>query len=102
MVRKAERIVDDVVTEAARLGADGVEVEYKDGYEQVFATKGSFGYGIARFRSSTPEALALRKQLYRLAKRRRRIAVDAFEYELRCHVFDSFGEDAFQVELRPV
>ena len=99
MVRKAESIVDDVVTKAIRLGAGGVEVEYKDRHEWVFATQGSFGYGIARFRSSSPEAVALRKELYRLAKRKRRIVVDAYEYELRCDVFDSFGEDAFRVEL---
>jgi hypothetical protein len=95
MVRDARNIVDDVVTEAIRLGAGGVEVEYKDGYEQVFATQGNFGYGIASFRSSSPKAVALRKELYRLAKRKRRVAVDGIEYELRCAVFDSFGEDAF-------
>jgi len=102
MVRKAESIVDDVVTKAIRLGAGGVEVEYKDRHEWVFATQGSFGYGIARFRSSSPEAVALRKELYRVAKRKRRIVVDACEYELRCDVFDSFGEDAFRVEFRRV
>ncbi len=102
MVRKVESIVDDVVTKAIRLGAGGVEVEYKDRHEWVFATQASFGYGIARFRSSSPEAVALRKELYRVAKRKRRIVVDACEYELRCDVFDSFGEDAFRVEFRRV
>jgi hypothetical protein len=100
MFRKAESIVDDVVTQAIRLGAGAIEVEYKDRYEWVFATQGSFGYGIARFRSLSPEAVALRKELYRLARRRRRIVVDEYKYELRCDVFDSFGEDAFRVELR--
>src|SRR6266851_2566552 len=102
MVRKTESIIDDVVAEAIRLGADGVEVEYKDSNEWVFATQGGFGYGIARFRSSSPEGLALRQELYSLAKRKRRIAVDGYQYELRCGIFDSFGEDAFQVELRRV
>ena len=102
MVRKAESIVDDVVTQAIRRGADGVEVEYKDSNEWVLATQGGFGYGIARLRSSSPEGLALRQELYRLAKRKRRIAVDGHEYELRCGIFDSFGEDAFQVDLRRV
>src|SRR5260370_16901236 len=102
MVRKAESIVEGVVEEGMRLGADGVEVEYKDGNERVFATQGDVGYGIASFRSSSPEAMALRKELYRLAKRKRRIAVDGYEYELRCGIFDSFGEDAFQVDLQRV
>jgi hypothetical protein len=28
------------------------------------------------------------------------VIVDDVTYDLRCHIFDSFGEDAFRVELR--
>lgn len=97
-----ESIVDRLASEAIRLGADLLEVEYKDGYEEVFAEKGGLGYGIARFRSSSSEAVTLRKELHRIAKRKRRIAVGGSQYELRGSVYECFGEDAFRVELRRV
>lgn len=97
-----ENVVERLAAEAIRLGADLLEVEYKDGYEEVFAAKGGIGHGIARFRSSSPEAVALREELYRIAKRRRHMTVGEAQYELRCRVRESFGEDAFLVELRRV
>ena len=39
MVLKNESIVEPLAAEAIRLGADLLDVEYKDGYEQVFATR---------------------------------------------------------------
>ena len=102
MVAKHEGIVERLAAEAIRLGADLVEVEYKDDYEEVIAAGGGAGYGIARFRSSSPQAIALREELYRLAKRRQRITVDGIQYELRGRVYESFGEDAFRVQLRRV
>ena len=56
MVPKHEDLVERLATEAIRLGADLLEVEYKDGYEEVFAA-------------------ALREELHRIARRKRRIAV---------------------------
>ena len=80
-----------------------LEVEYKDGYERAFAAKAGMGFGIASFRSSSPEAGALRDELHRLAKRKRRIVVvDGLRYELRAGIYDSFGEEAFRVDLRRV
>jgi len=97
-----ESMVERLVAEAIRRGADLLEVEYRDGYEDVVAAKGGVGHGLARFRSSSPEAVALREELYRIARRRHRITVDESEYELRGSVYDSFGEDAFRVQLRRV
>lgn len=102
MVAKHEGIVERLAREAIRLEADLLEVEYKDGYEEVFAAKGGVGYGIARFRSSSPEAITLREELYRIAKRKLRITVHGVQYELRGSVYESFGEDAFRVQLRRV
>lgn len=98
MVTKREGIGERLTREAIRLGADLVEVEYKDGDEQVVAVTGGVGYGIARFRSSSPEAIALREELYHIARRKRRMTVDGIQYELRGRVYESFGEDAFRVE----
>ena len=102
MHRRDESVVERLAAEAIRLGADFLDVEYKDGYEEVFAAQGGVGHGIARFPSSSPEAVTLREELHRIAKQTRRIAVGGSQYELRGSVYDSFGEDAFQVRLRRV
>jgi len=92
--------LEQLVAEAIRLGADALDVEYKDRHEEVAAMRGQFGVGIARFPSSSPEAEDLRHELYGIAKKRRRVRVGEVEYELRVRVRDSFGEDAFSVQLR--
>jgi len=102
MVAKHESIVERLATKAIGLGADLLEVEYQDGHEQVFAARGEMGAGIASFPSSSPEAVILREELRGIAKKKRRIAVDGSQYELRGRVYESFGEDAFRVELRRV
>jgi len=100
MVRKKRAILEPLLAKAISLGANQLEVEYKDRCEEVFAVKSGFGLGIANFRSSSPEAKSLRNELYALAKKRQRAKIDEHTYELRARIFDSFGEDAFRVELR--
>jgi hypothetical protein len=97
--RRHESVVERLAAEAIRLGADSLDVEYKDGYEEVFVVRGSVGQGIARLQSSSPQAVTLREELHRIAKRKRRIAVGGSRYELRGNVYESFGEDAFRVRL---
>ena len=92
--------LEQLVAKAIDLGADQLEVEYKDRCEEVFAVKSAFGWGIASLRSSSPEAKSLRHELYALAKKKKRVKIDERTYELRARIFDSFGEDAFRVELR--
>jgi hypothetical protein len=96
-------ILERLATEAIGLAADALEVEYKDGFEEVFASSGPLGFCIARFKSSSQEAVRLREACDQLSrqKRPRRISVDGLEYALRCSTYDSFGEDAFQLTLRP-
>ena len=102
MVIEHSGLVERLASEAIRLGAEALVVEYKDGYEEVFAMKGAVGFGIGRYRSSSPEAEALRDELRGIRRRRRRLSVGDAEYELRCRVFESFGEEAFHLELRRV
>jgi hypothetical protein len=87
---------------AIRLGADELEVEYKHPCEEVFALKSGFGVGIASLRGSSRRAAALRRELYTLAKKKRRVIIDSFTYELRARIYDSFGENAFRVMLRRI
>ena len=92
-------ILEGLVAEAIRCWADMIEVEYDEGYEEVYVRKDNIGLG-TRFKGS--EGDLLRKELYGLAKKKRRMVVDNVEYELRVRVYDSFGEDAFQVQWRRV
>ena len=93
-------ILEQVALMAIRLGVNTLEIEYKDGQEEIFAIKGGVGYGIARFRSSSREAASLRDQLYRIVKKKHCLSMGDRKYELRGRVYDSFGEDAFRLDIR--
>ena len=102
MASKKRASLEQLAEQAVRLGADELEVEYKAGCEEVFAMKSNYGLGIASLRSSSPEAKSLQHELYALAKKKQRVTIDDRTYELRARIFDSFGEDAFRVKLRPL
>ena len=96
-------IIEEIASQTIRAGGDAVEVEYKDGYQEVFPVKGQFGTSIGfRLDSSSQEAKSLREGLYKIAKKRQRLTVRGCEYELRCRIYDSFGEHAFRLEWMPV
>jgi hypothetical protein len=103
MVPEPMSIIEEIASQTIRAGGDAVEVEYKDGYEEVFPVAGRFGTSVGfRLDSSSQEAKSLREELYKIAKKRRRLTVSGREYELRCRIYDSFGEHAFRLEWKPV
>lgn len=93
-------ILHRLASDAVAAGMDTLEVEYKDGHEEVCALKEGVGYGIARFRSGSPEAASLRDELRTVSKTTRFVTIEGSEYALRARVYDSFGEQAFRVALR--
>jgi hypothetical protein len=93
-------IVDHFAAKAIRLGADRLEVEYKDGREQIDACKQALGFGIGSLDSSDLAAKELCDELWAMRRRKREITVDGVRYELRCSVYDSFGETAFRVAIQ--
>jgi len=93
-------LLEQLAREALDLGADALEVEYRDGHEEVVAYIGALGREIARLRSGTPQASALRQDLYATKRRLLRFNARGQEYGLRAEVYENFGEDAFRVELR--
>jgi hypothetical protein len=95
-------ILEKFAAKAIRVGAELLEVEYKDGYEEIFATAGGFGVGIGRLRSSGEDAAELMQELHQTTRRKRRIVVDGYTFELRARTYDSFGEQAYRVLLRRV
>jgi hypothetical protein len=100
MGKEQASVLEKLVAEVLRAGANALEVEYDDGYDEVCLMRGPFGWGIGRFRSSSPEAITLREELYRVARKKRRMNVDGRQCEVSCRVRDSFGEAAFRIEIR--
>lgn len=86
---------------AMSLGAESIEVEYKDGREWVIANKGAVGISIANYKSSSADAKELRANLYAAAKKPVRTVIRGQVYILKVGIFDSFGEDAFAVGIDP-
>jgi hypothetical protein len=99
MATKQTSTLERLASEAIRQGADAIEIEYKDGYEEVYFMKGGAGSGIT-LPSTSPEVRSLLRELHGIAKRGHRVTVDGCEYDLRVRIWDSFGEDAFRVSLR--
>ena len=59
----------DLILKAIEMGASGLEIEYKDGYEEISAMSDNMGFGIGRLESSSEEATLLRDELYSIRKR---------------------------------
>jgi len=94
-------LLEGLCGHALSLGAQSIEVEYKDHREWVFARMGSVGFGIANYASSSDDAKELRDNLYAAKKKPVRTVFDGKVYILKVRIFDSFGEDAFKVSIDP-
>ena len=92
-------VLAELVGRVLAAGATEFEMEYKDGEELVVAFSGAVGFGVAAFPSGSEDAQELRRQLYAVSKKRRKLLHAGLEYELRVKIFDSFGEDAFRATI---
>jgi hypothetical protein len=100
VVLDEKSVFRELALKTLSLGADTVDVDYKYPFEEVCAMKSGIGFGIESIRGSSDRAKSLREELHRLAKKKKgRITLGETEYEFRARVYDSFGNDAFQVEL---
>jgi hypothetical protein len=91
------------IAPAARLEADTIQVEYRDGYEEVSVLKGGVGFEIARFPSMGRRSTALRKELGALrVKKRATVTVSGAAYEVRARAYELFAEEAWEVRLHPL
>ena len=95
-IAKNPDVLAEVVGRVLAAGATTFEVEYKDRQEHMFAFNGAVGAEVAAFPSDSDDAQELRRQLYAVKKKHRRINHAGVQYTLRVKVFDSFGEDAFR------
>jgi hypothetical protein len=94
-----EGILDSLVSKAVRQGADTLEIEYKDGREEICAMRGDIGYSIASIESSSDDAATLREQVSGIGKKGKIIAVHGASYRLTVKTYESFGETAFRVRI---
>ena len=94
-------LLEGLCGHALSIGAQSIEVEYKDRREWVFAYKRGIGIGIANYTSSGADAKELRGNLYAAAKKPVRTVIRGQVYILKVRVFESFGEDAFEVSIEP-
>ena len=81
-------------------GASEMEVEYQDGWEEVYAVGAGIGVGIARLHANSAEARTLREELYAIPKKGQIIQICGCEYMVRVRVHQSCGEDMFRVTLK--
>lgn len=93
----------EFVSKAVELEARELEVEYKDGYEEITVLKGQTGFGIARLESSGKEANNLRNQLYAIIENKEgKTRLKEKEYKLSVETYESFGEDVFRLTIKSV
>jgi hypothetical protein len=103
IANKKDSPLTKIASKAIEVGASELEIEYKDGHEEIFAMKGVQGFGLARLASNSEEAAFLRDELYMIGKRKRgRIRIAGAQYTVKVEIFDSFGEDAFRVTLEKI
>jgi DNA-binding MarR family transcriptional regulator len=96
---KPTTLLEGLCGHALLLGAQSIQVEYKDDKEWVFALKANIGVKIASYKSSSADAKELRGNLRAAAKKPVRTVIGGQVYLLRARVYDSFGEDAFEVSI---
>ena len=94
-------LLEGLCGHALSLGAQSIEVEYKESREWIFANKGALGIGIANYASSSADAKELRGNLYAAAKKPVRTVIGGHVYILKVRVFESLDEDAFEVSIDP-
>jgi len=63
---KGEEVLGGIIRKAIAFGAEEIEIDYKDGYEEVLAMNNWVGAGIGKLKSDSEEALALRELLHKV------------------------------------
>ena len=99
---RPETLLEGLCGHALSFGSHTITVEYKDGHEWVFANKDSMNVRTAKYASSSADAKELRGNLVTAAKKPVRLIAGGQVYLLKVRIFDSFGEDSFEVSIDPV
>ena len=98
---KPVTLLEQLCGHAMSFGAQSFETERKDGWQSAFAQIDDARTRIANFEDSSTNAIELRANLYAAAKKPVRTVIGGMVYVLHVRVFESFGEDAFEVSIDP-
>jgi hypothetical protein len=98
---KPVTLLEQLCGHAMSFGAQSFKTERKDGRQRAFAQIDDARTRIANFEDSGTDAKELRANLYAATKKPVRTVIDGRVYILRVHVFESLGEDAFEVNIDP-
>ena len=98
---KPATLLENLCRHALSHGFRALGVEYKGGHEWVSLRKGDTAIGIANFASSGSDAKELRENLAAARKKPVRCAIDGEVWILTVAAYDSFGEEAYSVEIDP-
>jgi len=94
-------LLEDLCRHALSIGADSLEIEYRDRRDWVYGRKDNTPVSFASFASAGADARELRENLYRAHKKPLRTVLDGRVYVLKVRIEDRFGEDAFAVKIEP-
>jgi len=94
-------LLEDLCQHALSIGAESIEIECQDHREFVYGRKGDTAVSFASFASSSSDAAELRDNLYRAHKKPLRTVLAGQVYLLKVRIANSFGKDAFAVEIEP-
>lgn len=82
-------------------GATSLQVKHKDDHESVFAQDAGVTYRIANFPRSSADGRELRQNLDAAAKKPLRVVIGGQLSIVKVRVFESSGQDAFEVTFAP-
>ncbi len=87
-------MLTEFLQKAMEMGADRLEIEYKDGMEMVTAFSGPMGLGIGSIDSTHRDSFF---QELKEMKKSKRANVGGQSYRLSCSTYESFGETVYQI-----
>jgi len=96
-----EKVLAGLFKKALELNSTEIEIEYRNGYEEIFAYRNSFGAGIGNLKSSSEEAKMLRSFLYEV-KKTTNIEDSAGKFQFSVKIQEDFGEDKFHIRFKKV
>ena len=98
---KPATLLEKLCGHAMGFGAQSFETERKHGRQRAFAQIDNARTRIANFEDSSTDARELRVNLYAATKKPVRTVIGGKVYILHVRLFESFGEDAFEVSIDP-
>jgi hypothetical protein len=92
-------MLNELLGKAIDLGADRIEIEYKDRSEFVTAYRGPVGIGIGMLNAEQRDKVFA--EIEKMKKQRGKITLRNNAYKLKYSEYESFGELVYVIALKP-